>query len=138
MNMQEFRKDYYEKLINGLETVSAADFEKVANLLLDAWENKKQVFVFGNGGCAATATHFACDWGKGTVENLQDPKEKRFRILALNENMSVFSAIANDLSYEEVFAQQLQNLVEQGDVVIGMSSSGNSPNVVKAFQLAKA
>lgn len=138
MNMEEFRKEYYEKLMKGLESVSAADFEKVADMLFDAWKNKKQVFVFGNGGCAATATHFACDWGKGTVENLQDPKETRFRILALNDNMSIFSAIANDLSYEEVFAQQLQNLVEQGDVVIGMSSSGNSPNVVKAFQLAKA
>lgn len=138
MNMEEFRKEYYEKLMNGLESVSAADFEKVANMLLAAWENNKQVFIFGNGGSAATAMHFACDIGKGTVENLQDQKEKRFRVLALNENMSTFSAIANDLSYEEVFAQQLQNLMEQGDVVIGISASGNSPNVVKAFQLAKA
>lgn len=138
MNMEELRKEYYKKLITGLEAVPATDFEKVANILLDAWENSKQVFVFGNGGCAATATHFACDWGKGTVENLQDPKEKRFRILALNDNMSVFSAIANDLSYEDVFAQQLQNLVQEGDVVIGLSSSGNSPNVIKAFQLARA
>ncbi len=138
MNMDEFREEYYKKLRQGLEQISAADFEKVANMLLDAWEQNKQVFIFGNGGSAATATHFACDLGKGTIENLQDPQEKRFRVLALNDNMSTFSAIANDLSYENVFAQQLRNLVEEGDVVIGISASGNSPNVIKAFQLGKA
>lgn len=138
MNMEDLRKEYYEKLIKGLESISATDFEKVANILLEAREQNKHIFIFGNGGSAATASHFACDLGKGTVENLQDPEEKRFRVLALNDNMSTFSAIANDCSYEDVFAQQLQNLVEEGDVVIGISASGNSPNVIKAFQLAKA
>ncbi len=137
MTMEEFRKDYYEKLMHGLEQVSAEDLEKVANILLNAWENNKQIFIFGNGGSAATASHFACDLGKGTVENLQDPQEKRFRVLALNDNMSIFSAIANDLSYEDVFAQQLHNVLQKGDVVIGISASGNSPNVVKALHVAK-
>lgn len=138
MNMEEWRKEYYEKLINGLESVPAEDFEKIANMLLDAWEDNKQVFVFGNGGSAATASHFACDLGKGTIENLQDPQEKRFRVLALNDNMSTFSALANDCGYEDVFAQQLRNLVEEGDVVIGISASGNSPNMIKALHVAKS
>lgn len=138
MNMEELRKEYYEKLIKGLESVPAEDFEKIANILLEAREHNKQIFIFGNGGSAATASHFACDLGKGTIENLHDPQEKRFRVLALNDNMSTFSAIANDLSYEDVFAQQLQNLVEEGDLVIGISASGNSLNVIKAFLVAKA
>lgn len=138
MNMKEFRGEYYKKLLHGLESIAAEDFEKVANILLNAWENHKQVFIFGNGGSAATASHFACDLGKGTIENLQDPQEKRFRVLALNDNMSTFSAIANDCSYEDVFAQQLQNLIEEGDVVIGISASGNSPNVINALHVAKS
>ncbi len=135
--MKEFRKAYYEQLINGLEQVPAEDFEKVANILLDAWENNKQVFIFGNGGSAATASHFACDLGKGTLDNVYDMRERRFRVMSLNDNMSMFTALANDTSYDDVFAQQLRHHLEEGDVVIGISASGNSSNVINALKLAK-
>lgn len=137
MIMETFRKTYYEQLIKGLEQVPAEDFEKVANILLDAWENNKQVFIFGNGGSASTASHFACDLGKGTLTNVYDMNEKRFRVISLNDNISMFTALANDLHYDDVFAQQLKHLLEEGDIVIGISASGNSPNVVNAIKLAK-
>lgn len=135
--METFRKIYYEQLIKGLEQVPAEDFEKVTNILLDAWENDKQVFIFGNGGSASTASHFACDLGKGTLTNIYDMTEKRFKVISLNDNISMFTALANDLHYDDVFAQQLRHLLREGDIVIGISASGNSPNVVNAIKLAK-
>jgi D-sedoheptulose 7-phosphate isomerase len=86
----------------------------------------------GNGGSASTASHFACDLGKNTVIAGQP----RFRVLALTDNMAMFSAYANDNGYESVFAEQLANLVNPQDVVIAISASGNSPNVLKAIKLA--
>jgi D-sedoheptulose 7-phosphate isomerase len=135
--MKQFREEYFKKLMDGLNNVPAEDFEKVATILLDAWENNKQVFIFGNGGSAATASHFACDLGKGTLDNVYDMRERRFRVMSLNDNMSMFSALANDTHYDDVFVQQLRHHLEEGDVVIGISASGNSPNVVNALKLAK-
>ncbi len=135
--MKQFREEYLKKLTDGLNNVPAEDFEKVATILLDAWENNKQVFIFGNGGSAATASHFACDLGKGTLDNVYDMRERRFRVMSLNDNMSMFSALANDTHYDDVFVQQLRHHLEEGDVVIGISTSGNSSNVVNALKLAK-
>ncbi len=135
--MKQFREEYFKKLTEGLNNVPTEDFEKVATILLDAWENNKQVFIFGNGGSAATASHFACDLGKGTLDNVYDMRERRFRVMSLNDNMSMFSALANDTHYDDVFVQQLRHHLEEGDVVIGISASGNSPNVVNALKLAK-
>src|SRR3989338_7370789 len=136
MYMKQFREEYLKKLSDGLRNVPAEDFEKVATILLDAWENNKQVFIFGNGGSAATASHFACDLGKGTLDNVYDMREKRFKVMSLNDNMSMFSALANDTHYDDVFVQQLRHHLEEGDVVIGISASGNSANVVNAIKLA--
>ncbi len=135
--MKQFREEYFKKLEEGLQQVSAEDFEKIANILLDAWENNKQVFIFGNGGSASTASHFACDLGKGTLDNVYDMREKRFKVMSLNDNMTMFSALANDTHYDDVFVQQLRHHLEEGDVVIGISASGNSANVVNAIKLAK-
>lgn len=93
----------------------------------------KQVFVIGNGGSAATASHFACDLGKNVVV----PHLPRFRVQSLTDNMAFFSAYANDCGYDSVFAEQLANLVQQGDIVIAISASGNSPNILKAVQFAQ-
>lgn len=135
--MKQFREQYYAQLIEGLQKVPAEDFERVANILLDAWENNKQVFIFGNGGSASTASHFACDLGKGTLDNVYDMRERRFKVMSLNDNMTMFSALANDTHYDDVFVQQLRHHLEEGDVVIGISASGNSSNVVNALKLAK-
>src|SRR3989338_2090922 len=84
MYMKEFREEYLKKLSYGLSSVPAEDFEKVATILLDAWENNKQVFIFGNGGSAATASHFACDLGKGTLDNVYDMHQAKWLRLFQN------------------------------------------------------
>jgi D-sedoheptulose 7-phosphate isomerase len=93
----------------------------------------QRVFVFGNGGSAATASHLACDLGKNTVV----AHLPRLRALALTDNMALFSATANDLGYQNVFAEQLVNFIEPNDIVIAISASGNSPNVLEAVALAR-
>jgi D-sedoheptulose 7-phosphate isomerase len=110
--------------------------EAVAELvgkLRSAFHEDRQVFVFGNGGSAANASHFATDLGKGASDKLK----KRFRVICLNDNVSWMTALANDYAYEEVFVGQLQNHARLGDLVLGISVSGNSPNCVKAFAWAK-
>ncbi len=91
----------------------------------------------GNGGSASLASHFACDLSKGTLQNVHDDNEKRFRVISLTDNIALMTAYSNDLGYEHVFSQQLKNLVNEGDVVIGISASGNSKNVINAISLAK-
>jgi len=109
----------------------------IVNELIDemraALRKGHQIFVFGNGGSAANASHFATDLGKGA----SDKVGKRFRVLCLNDNVSWMTALANDYSYEDVFVGQLQNYGKKGDFVLGISVSGNSPNCVKALTWAK-
>jgi D-sedoheptulose 7-phosphate isomerase len=93
----------------------------------------RQIFVFGNGGSAANASHFATDLGKGSSDKLG----KRFRVLCLNDNISWITALGNDYAYDQVFVRQLTNYARPGDMILTMSVSGNSPNVVKAVEWAK-
>lgn len=132
----EFVKDYLKTLKKELDTLELHKIVKVVDVLFDAWKNGKQVFIFGNGGSASTASHFACDLGKGTLQRVYDQKERRFRVMSLTDNVAMMTAFANDLSYEDIFVQQLSNLVNPGDVVIGLTGSGNSSNVVKAIKFA--
>jgi D-sedoheptulose 7-phosphate isomerase len=110
--------------------------EGVANLvgtLRQAHKEGRQVFVFGNGGSAANASHFATDLGKGASDKLG----KRFRVISLTDNVPWMTALGNDYAYEDVFTGQLQNYGNPGDVAMGISVSGNSPNCVKALDWAK-
>jgi D-sedoheptulose 7-phosphate isomerase len=107
--------------------------ESLVDCLHHARLNGNSVFIMGNGGSATTATHLACDLDKNTVV----PNVPRFRVISLTDNMAFFSALANDIGYENVFAEQLLNFVKAGDVVIAISASGNSANVLKAVTLAK-
>ncbi len=110
--------------------------EAVVNLvdtLRQAHKEGRQVFVFGNGGSAANASHFATDLGKGASDKLG----KRFRVISLTDNVPWMTALGNDYSYEDVFVGQLQNYGNPGDVAMGISVSGNSPNCVKALDWAK-
>jgi len=119
------------------EAVDRVDFFLVDTLidwLHDARLNGNQVFLMGNGGSASTASHFACDLAKAT----RCPGWPSFRVIALTDNMAIFSAYANDEGYENVFANQLANFVRPQDIVIAISGSGNSMNVVRAIQLAKS
>lgn len=105
----------------------------VIELLQAARLDGRQVFIMGNGGSASTATHFVCDLAKNTRKD----GLPHFKVIGLTDNMALFSAYANDEGYENVFSQQLANLLLPGDIVIGISASGNSMNVVNAIALAK-
>lgn len=105
----------------------------VADVLVQAYESGRTIFAFGNGGSAALASHFACDLAKGTVNG----SPKRFRIMALTDNVPLMTAWANDSNYENIFSEQLANFAVRGDVAFAISGSGNSPNVLKALRLAK-
>lgn len=102
--------------------------------LRDAYRADAQVFAIGNGGSAANASHFAVDLGKGASDVLP----RRFRVLSLTDNVGWITAIGNDYSYEDIFVRQLMNYARPGDVVFGISVSGNSPNLVRAFEWARA
>src|SRR6266481_9088689 len=109
--------------------------EQATQELLRGYEKEKRIFLFGNGGSAALASHFACDLGKGTI--LPGNIHKRFRVLALTDNIPLITAWANDVSYEQVFAEQLRNFLQPGDIAFGISGSGCSPNVLLALQVAR-
>ena len=127
-------KRYLETLHETLDRLPIADIETVIDVLYDARLSGQQVFIMGNGGSASTASHFVCDLAKNTrVEGWP-----HFRVIGLTDNMALFSALANDDGYENVFALQLENLVREGDIVIGISTSGNSPNVVNGIRLGNA
>ncbi len=124
---------YIQETSDTINQLPVALIQEIVEILQTARLKGQHVFIMGNGGSAATASHFACDLSKGTA----DPRAPRLRVVALTDNMPTFSAWANDTAYDNVFAEQLWNLVEPGDVVIGISGSGNSMNVLKAIHLAK-
>ena len=124
---------YIDELQQTLDHLPKDLIAQVINVLHDARMKGKQVFIMGNGGSASTASHFVCDLAKNTrKDNLP-----HYRVIGLTDNMEIFSAYANDEGYENVFAKQLINLINPGDVVIGISASGNSPNVLNAILEAK-
>jgi len=124
--------DYFEALGDVLRSCEREAVGRLGALLWAAWEADQQVFLLGNGGSAATASHFACDLGKGTVV----PGKRRFRALSLADNLSMLTALGNDIGYDKVFTEQLVALLRPGDLVIAISASGNSPNVVDAVEYA--
>lgn len=115
-------------------SISRDEVRAVVAALLTAWRQRQRIFLIGNGGSAATASHMMNDLNKFT----QADGQPRFRAIALTDNVPLMTAIANDLSYDDVFVEPLRNLLQPGDSVIAISASGNSPNVVKAVEYAKA
>lgn len=137
ISMNDFIDSYIYELERCLDTLDRKKIEEVIRLLMVAYKKRKKIFIMGNGGSASNASHMACDLGKGTLLRVYDEDEPRFRVISLTDNVAMMTALANDLSYEHVFVQQLQSLVEKGDVVIVLSGSGNSKNVIKAVDYAK-
>lgn len=135
--MVDFIKAYIEQEKKEMDSINIEEVKKAVDTLFKAWHDNKQVFIFGNGGSAATASHFACDIAKGTLQRIYDTDEKRFRVMSLTDNVAIMTAFGNDLSYADIFSQQLNHYVNEGDVVMALSGSGNSPNVIKAVELAK-
>lgn len=134
LSLKAFATWYRDHEIEKWRELDLDALEKVAKALEKAERAGRQVFVFGNGGSAATASHIATDWCK-TAER---KGKKLLRCLSLNDNVPFMTAIGNDLGYDEVFARQLRNFVGRGDVVVIISGSGNSPNVIKAAKYAKS
>ena len=133
MNAMKAIEGYLSSLQQTLFELSRPKILRIIELLLSARNANKQLFFFGNGGSAATASHFACDLAKGTVL----PDKRRFRAISLCDQIPLMTAWANDADYADIFVEQLHNLLNQGDLVIGISGSGNSPNVVNALVYAK-
>lgn len=130
--MTTFSLEYIDELKEVLDNFPHGQFVQIVDAFLEAYDNEKQIFVMGNGGSASTASHLACDINKGVCSGL----EKRFKVICLNDNIPTLLAYANDLSYEDVFLEQLKNYFQPGDVVVGISASGNSENVLKAITYA--
>lgn len=130
--------DYFTRLKAELDRVDRNDVERLAALVYEAWEKGRFVFVFGNGGSAATASHYAADWGKNSVspDDLANVAGRRLKILSLTDNIPWLSALGNDCGYDQIFVQQLVHYASPGDLAIAVSGSGNSPNVLRAVQWA--
>lgn len=132
MNYINEISEYFKRLKYAIDQINKEDFNTVINILVDAKDNGKQIFIMGNGGSAATASHYVCDFNKG----ISYGKEKKFKLICLNDNIPTMMAIANDLSYDDIFLNPLQTYYNKGDIVIGISGSGNSENVVRAIRWA--
>src|SRR5689334_19870206 len=131
--MKQWIADYVKAQKGAHDSFLPEAVAQLISTLRDALKQDRQVLVFGNGGSAANASHFATDLGKGASDKLG----KRFRVLSLNDNVSWMTALGNDYTYEDIFVRQLMNYGTAGDLVMTMSVSGNSPNIVKAVEWAK-
>lgn len=127
------RSESYLRMVSStLQRLPFAKIDELADVLWNAYLEDRAIYVFGNGGSAALASHCACDLGKGTVATDQ----RRFRVLALTDNVPLITAWANDAHYEHIFAEQLRCFLQPGDVAFAISGSGNSPNVLNGLQVA--
>ena len=126
-------QDYYSTVAEVLSRLPRASVNDVITALKQARAAQRRIFIFGNGGSAATASHITVDLIKSTVR----PGQPRLKVICLNDNMPTVTAYANDVDYEVIFAEPLTSLAELGDVVIAISGSGSSPNVLRAMEAAK-
>lgn len=131
--MKTFIDSYNIGLADAGKAIGPDKLERIIESLKELHARGGRLFVIGNGGSAATASHFACDLGKNAVP----PGKKRFKVIALSDSIPAITAYGNDNGYASVFAEQLTNLMESGDVLIAISASGNSPNIIEAVDLAK-
>jgi D-sedoheptulose 7-phosphate isomerase len=131
-------KSYMARLQAELGRLDTASMQKLSDALFDRWKSGKQVFIFGNGGSATTASHFSEDLGKGLLneQELRSGSVPRLRVMSLTDNVGWLTAAGNDLGYDQIFVQQLMNFANAGDLVVAISGSGNSPNVIAAVQWA--
>ena len=132
MSVQDFARQYLNGLTVLFEGFDVDGFEKIVENILDAYMAETRIFIMGNGGSGATASHITTDINKGCCFDL----DKKFKMMCLNDNIPTLLALANDINYDAVFVEQLKNFFEPGDLVIGISGSGNSKNVLNAIQYA--
>jgi D-sedoheptulose 7-phosphate isomerase len=125
-----FPQLYKTDVLKAIETIDLDKVGQAIDILIRARDEGRRIFVCGNGGSASTASHFVCDMVKGASFN----RNKRFRIMSLTDSLPTITAYSNDVGYECVFVEQLKNFAEPGDVVMAISGSGNSPNVLRAVE----
>lgn len=133
MDFQPNIQAYLEKEVSVIRKLNIAEINAAFQAIFDAWQRNAAIYIFGNGGSAATASHFVCDFNKGASSYLP----KKFRFLCLSDNTPLLTAIANDVSYDDVFRYQLEGILQPDDLVIAISGSGNSKNVIRAVDYAK-
>ncbi len=128
----EFPRQYKSKLLSTIENIDLDAVSRAIEILKEARDRERHIFVCGNGGSASTASHFVTDMVKGASFE----RDSRFRIMALTDSLATITAYSNDVSYDCIFVEQLKNFAQPGDVLIAISGSGNSPNVIQAVEYA--
>src|SRR5246127_3589057 len=126
-------KDYLLAVQEVLARLDHAIVDRMVDVIWRGYEAGRTLFLFGNGGSAALASHFACDIGKGTIAG----RERRLKTIALTDNVALITAWANDKSYDDIFSEQLDGLAEKGDIAMAISGSGNSPNVIRGLEMSR-
>lgn len=127
-------KNYFDRLVDTVNKLDVDEITEAVEAIRAAYDREATIYVFGNGGSAATASHFVCDFNKGISEK----RNRKFNLICLSDNTPIVTAIANDISYDEIFSFQLENKLKADDLIIAISGSGNSKNVIKAVEYAKA
>lgn len=137
MNLFNYVLNYFDEQNKVNATLPMHYVAEALQLIEEAYREGRQVFIIGNGGSASTASHLACDLQKTILGHKGDRKVNRFRVISLCDNTEVITAWANDVGYEVIFSEQLKTLANEGDLLIAISASGNSPNIIKAVDVAK-
>ena len=133
MNFKTIAERYLNQLTDLIQTFDLSVYDSMVQMILEAYDRNAQIFVMGNGGSGSTASHLVCDINKGSCFDLP----RKFKMICLNDNMPTILALANDVSYDAVFEEQLKNFLNADDIVIGISGSGNSKNVLRAIRFAQ-
>lgn len=131
--MSDYIVEYLNSVTNIIKDLEIENISEVIGAIKEAHEKDRRIFVFGNGGSAATANHFAADFGKNAIKD----DDNRFKIISLSNNISTITACGNDIGFETIFEEQLKNLMQVKDLIICISASGNSPNIIKAVEYAR-
>ena len=134
MEIKEPINKYLDSLTKTINNLDKQEIDTLVSLIFEAYKNNKQIFIFGNGGSASTASHFACDLNKGVSHG----KDKKIRAMSLTDHMTCITAYSNDVSYDHIFSEQLKNFLNPGDLVIAISGSGNSKNILMAVEYANS
>ena len=129
-------KEYLDRVQQIAQAVSAEEFSALVDAIVDAYHRERTVFIIGNGGSGANASHLCEDLGKGTLSDFEE--QKRLKVISLTDNTAYILAWGNDTSYDRIFTEQLKNLAAPGDLLIAISGSGNSPNILNAVAWANA
>ena len=126
--------NYLDSLDATINNLDRGEVAQLITLIFKTYKNNKQIFVMGNGGSSSTASHFVCDLNKGVSYG----KDKKIRAIGLTDNVPSCTAYSNDVSYDDIFSEQLKNFLNPGDLVIAISGSGNSKNILKAVEYANS